>query len=86
MDAVDWQAIEEEVARREANWTDALAEFCAIPSEGGRTDDLERAADWTRDRLERLGATTRIVRLEGAPPLVVGEVGPEDAPGRRSAK
>lgn len=80
MDAVDWQAIEEEIARREANWTDALAEFCAIPSEGGRTDDLERAADWTRDRLERLGATTRIVRLEGAPPLVVGEVGPEDAP------
>ena len=80
MDAVDWQALEEEIERREAGWTDALAEFCAIPSEGGRTDDLERAADWTRDRLEQLGATTRIVRLEGAPPLVVGEVGPEHAP------
>jgi acetylornithine deacetylase/succinyl-diaminopimelate desuccinylase-like protein len=80
VNAVDWQAVEEEIARREVSWTDALAECCAIPSEGGRTHDLERAAEWTRDRLEQLGATTRLMRVANAPPLVVGEVGPADAP------
>jgi acetylornithine deacetylase/succinyl-diaminopimelate desuccinylase-like protein len=80
MDTVDWPAVEREIAHREPRWTDALIEFCAIPSETGNADDLERAAAWTRDRLEAMGATARFVRLADAPPLVVGEIGPEDAP------
>ena len=80
MAAVDWQAVEAAIGRLQADWTDALAEFCAIPSEGGRADDLERAAQWTTERLERIGATTRVIRIDDAPPLVVGEIGPGDAP------
>ena len=80
MATVDWQAVEAAIGRLQADWTDALAEFCAIPSEGGRADDLERAAQWTTERLERIGATTRVIRIDDAPPLVVGEIGPSDAP------
>ena len=80
MAAVDWQAVEAEIGRLQADWTDALAEFCAISSEAGRADDLERAARWTTERLERLGATTRAIRIDDAPPLIVGEIGPGDAP------
>jgi acetylornithine deacetylase/succinyl-diaminopimelate desuccinylase-like protein len=80
MAAVDWQAVEAEIGRLQADWTDALAEYCAIPSEGGRADDLERAAQWTTERLERIGATTRVIRIDDAPPLVIGEIGPSDAP------
>ena len=80
METVDWQAVEAAIGRLEADWTDALAEYCAIPSEGGRGEDLERAAKWTAERLERIGATTRVIRLDGAPPLVVGEIGPADGP------
>jgi acetylornithine deacetylase/succinyl-diaminopimelate desuccinylase-like protein len=80
MEAVDWQAVEAAIERQRAGWTDALVEFCAIPSEGGRADDLERAAQWTKKRLEQIGATTRVIRMDGVPPLVVGEIGPGDAP------
>ncbi len=80
MAAVDWQAVEAAIGRLEADWTDALAEYCAIPSEGGHAEDLERAAEWTKERLEKIGATTRVIRVDGAPPLVVGEIGPSDAP------
>ena len=80
LEAIDWRAVEAAIGQREAAWTDALAEFCAIPSEGSRPDDLERASQWTAERLERIGATTRVIRIDGAPPLVVGEIGPADAP------
>ena len=75
MAAVDWQAVKAAIGRLEADWTDALAEYCAIPSEGGHAEDLERAAEWTKERLEKIGATTRVIRVDGAPPLVVGGVG-----------
>ena len=77
---VDWQAVEVEIGRLEPAWTDALSGYCAIASEAGRPDDLERAALWTAERLERIGATTRVIRVDGAPPLVVGEIGPDDGP------
>src|SRR6188508_2705378 len=80
MAAVDWQAVKAAIGRLEVDWTHALAEYCAIPSEGGQADDLERAAEWTKERLEKIGATTRMIRVDGAPPLVVGEIGPSDAP------
>ncbi len=80
METLDWEAVEAAIGRLEAEWTDALVEYCAIPSEGGRADDLESAARWTAERLERIGATTRVIRLDDAPPLVVGEIGPTDAP------
>ncbi|HEX5039625.1 MAG TPA: M20/M25/M40 family metallo-hydrolase [Candidatus Limnocylindria bacterium] len=80
MTAVDWEAVEAAVARLQPEWTDALAEYCAIPSEASHADDLERAAQWTKERLERIGAETRVIRVAGAPPLIVGEIGPADAP------
>lgn len=80
MEAVDWQAVEAAIERQRAGWTDALAEFCAIPSEGGRAEDLEHAAQWTKERLDQIGAATRVIGMDGVPPLVVGEIGPGDAP------
>ena len=39
------------------------------------TPALRAAADWTADRLRRLGATVEVLEVDGAPPLVVGEIG-----------
>ena len=36
---------------------------------------LRAAADWTAERLRRLGATVEVLEVDGAPPLVVGEIG-----------
>ena len=36
---------------------------------------LRAAADWTAERLRRLGATVEVLEIDGAPPLVVGEIG-----------
>ena len=80
MEAVDWVAVEAAIGRLKADWTDALAEFCAFASEADRADDLDRAAAWTAERLERIGATARLIRIDDAPALVVGEIGPTDAP------
>lgn len=56
-------------------WTNELVEFLAIPSEGGDDAALRAAADWMADRLRRLGATVEVLEVDGAPPLVVGEIG-----------
>jgi len=77
---IDWGAVKAEIERLEGRWTDALLDFCAIESEAGRPNELERAAAMTADFLQRVGATTRTIRNGDAPPLVVGEIGPADAP------
>ena len=56
-------------------WTDELLAFCAIPSEAGDTIALRAAADWIAERLRRLPATIDVVGRDGAPPLVIGELG-----------
>lgn len=78
--AIDWEVVKAEIERLEGRWTDALVEFCAVGSEAGRPDELERAAGMTSEFLQRIGATTRMIRVGDAPPLIVGEIGPADAP------
>jgi acetylornithine deacetylase/succinyl-diaminopimelate desuccinylase-like protein len=56
-------------------WTDELLAFCAIPSEAGDMAALRAAADWVAERLRGLPATVDVVEKDGAPPLVVGELG-----------
>jgi acetylornithine deacetylase/succinyl-diaminopimelate desuccinylase-like protein len=69
------EALDRLVEERLPRWTDELVEFLAIASEGGDTAGLRRAADWTAERLRRLGATVEVLEVDGAPPLVVGEIG-----------
>jgi acetylornithine deacetylase/succinyl-diaminopimelate desuccinylase-like protein len=71
----DHLALDALVVERLESWTDELVQFCRFPSEFGAEEALLGAADWTADRLRALGATVEIVELDGAPPLVVGEIG-----------
>jgi acetylornithine deacetylase/succinyl-diaminopimelate desuccinylase-like protein len=71
----DFSAFDRVVAERLERWTAELAEYLAIPSEGGDPAALRAAADWTADRLRRLGAAVEVLEVDGAPPLVVGEIG-----------
>lgn len=71
----DWAALDALIEARLPAWTAELCEFLAIPSEGGDAAELRRAADWTAERLRRAGATVEVLEVEGAPPLVVGELG-----------
>ncbi len=77
MTATDDQlaALDRVVAERLDGWTHELIEFLAIPSEGGDAVALRAAADWTAARLRRLGASVEVLEVDGAPPLVVGEIG-----------
>ncbi len=71
----DFGAFDAYVEASLERWTRELVEFLAIPSEGGDDAALRAAADWTADRFRRLGATVEILEVDGAPPLVVGEIG-----------
>lgn len=71
----DFAAFDALVAARLPQWTAELIDFLAIPSEGGDAANLRAAADWTADRLRRAGAAVEILEVDGAPPLVVGELG-----------
>jgi acetylornithine deacetylase/succinyl-diaminopimelate desuccinylase-like protein len=63
------------VVERMPGWTAELQELCAIPSEASDAGALRSAAEWVGERLKRAGADVELVELEGAPPLVVGEIG-----------
>ena len=73
--SVDFAAFDRLVEARLERWTAELVEYLAIPSEGGDDAGLRAAADWTAERLRRLGATVEVLEVDGAPPLVVGEIG-----------
>jgi acetylornithine deacetylase/succinyl-diaminopimelate desuccinylase-like protein len=79
----DWAAFDHYVDDHLAAWTDELVEYLRIPSEGGDDVALRAAADWTAERLRRLGATVEVLEHDGVPPLVVGEIG--DGPRTLSA-
>ena len=70
-----WAEIDHVIEERFDGWLAELVELSAIPSETGFADPLEAAAAWCADRLERLGATVSVLRIDGRPPLVVGEIG-----------
>jgi acetylornithine deacetylase/succinyl-diaminopimelate desuccinylase-like protein len=74
-DESDWAAFDALAAARLPQWTAELVEYLAIPSEGGDPAALRAAAEWTAERLGRAGADTRILEVDDAPPLVVGELG-----------
>jgi acetylornithine deacetylase/succinyl-diaminopimelate desuccinylase-like protein len=78
-----FEAFDRLVEARLDRWSQELVEFLAIASEGGDDAGLRRAADWTADRLRRLGASVEVLEIDGAPPLVVGEIG--DGPRTLSA-
>jgi acetylornithine deacetylase/succinyl-diaminopimelate desuccinylase-like protein len=63
------------VAERMAAWTAELEELCRIRSEAVDRAGLREAADWVAARLTRAGAAVELIETEGAPPLVVGELG-----------
>ena len=70
-----FEAFDRYVAASLERWTAELIEYLAIPSEGGDAVALRAAAGWTAERLRRLGADVEVLEVEGAPPLVVGEIG-----------
>jgi acetylornithine deacetylase/succinyl-diaminopimelate desuccinylase-like protein len=71
----DLAAFDRLVDARLAGWVDELAQYCRFPSEAGDDEALEGGADWTAERLRALGADVSVIRLDGMPPLVVGEIG-----------
>ena len=52
-----------------------LQEVCRQPSISARNVGLEEMAQMVLERLQRIGAEARLIRVEGAPPLVYGEIG-----------
>ena len=71
----DFVAFDALVEARLPQWTAELVEYLAIASEGGDSAGLRAAADWTAERLRAAGATVEVLEVDGAPPLVVGELG-----------
>ncbi len=51
-----------------------LADLLAIPNVAGDTPNITRNANAMKAMLERRGVTTRFLTLEGAPPVVVGDL------------
>ncbi len=56
-------------------WVEELRDFCTIPCETDQFPELERGAQWVEQRLRQAGAEVTILREEGVPPLVIGEMG-----------
>ena len=56
-------------------WVEELRDFCAIPSETDQFPELERGAEWIEERLRQAGAAVTVLREDGVPSLVVGELG-----------
>ena len=68
-----------DVARafREANEARILGDFAELlsyPNRARDTDDITRAAVYIRDELKGLGVDSELLNIEGAPPLVYGEL------------
>jgi acetylornithine deacetylase/succinyl-diaminopimelate desuccinylase-like protein len=73
----DYAAFDRYVAEHIDAWTLELVEFCALPSEATDPVALEAAADWIAERYRRLGGgvSVDVVTADGAPPLVIAEIG-----------
>jgi acetylornithine deacetylase/succinyl-diaminopimelate desuccinylase-like protein len=56
-------------------WVEELRDFCSIPSETDDQPQLTRGAEWVEERLRQAGAEVTVLREDGVPPLVVGEMG-----------
>jgi acetylornithine deacetylase/succinyl-diaminopimelate desuccinylase-like protein len=56
-------------------WVDELRDFCTIPCETDAFVELDRGAEWIEQRLRQAGAEVSVLREDGVPSLVVGEMG-----------
>ena len=72
MDLADFDALCDD---RFEGWVEELRDFCAIPLETDQFPELERGARWVEQRLRQAGAEVTVLREDGVPPVVVGEMG-----------
>ncbi len=64
-------------AYREANEAAILRDFAELltyPNRARDTADIERAAGYIRDELAAAGAASELLQIDGAPPIVYGEL------------
>jgi hypothetical protein len=83
----DWAALDRYVDEHMPAWTEELVEFCRLPTEETQPLALQKAADWTADRLRRLGATVEPAApagLRGPRLRACSEVAPRSPSTRRS--
>lgn len=71
----DFAAFDALCDERFDRWVDELRDFCTIPCETDAFPQLERGAQWVEARLRQAGAEVTVIREDGVPPLVVGEMG-----------
>jgi len=65
----------QERADRYLGW---LTEACSIPSVATQPEALAKMASWVEDKLQALGASTRRLTIEGAPDVLLAELGSGD--------
>src|SRR5688500_2151578 len=59
-------------------WVEELRVLCAEPTLAGQGVGIERGVELVLSLLEPLGARTEVVPIEGAPPVVLAELGRGD--------
>jgi len=75
MPPADYAAFDALSDERFDGWVEELRDFCTIPCETDQLPELERGAQWVEQRLRQAGAEVTVLREEGVPPLVIGELG-----------
>ena len=73
--APDLSSFDALVDERFGGWVEELRDFCTIPCETDAFPELDRGAAWVEQRLRAAGAEVTVLREDGVPPLVVGEMG-----------
>jgi acetylornithine deacetylase/succinyl-diaminopimelate desuccinylase-like protein len=74
-DQADLKAFDALCDERFDTWVEELRDFCSIPCETDAFEELERGAQWIKQRLHAAGADVTVLREDGVPPLVIGEMG-----------
>ena len=70
-----WQDFDRLCDERFDGWVEELRDFCTIPCETDQFAELDRGAEWVEQRLLAAGAEVTVLREDGVPPLVIGEMG-----------
>ncbi len=68
-------ALDALVDDRFEGWVEELRDFCSIPCETDAMEELKHGALWIEERLREAGAEVTVLREDGVPPLVIGEMG-----------